>query len=128
MNSPQSKTKQGFETQFGINVIGTFLLTKLFLSKLKESKGRAVFLSSVGHSIHGASRIDIDYYRNYDEKNSKYDGWKQYQQSKLGDILLAKEFHRRDGIDAASLHPGFINTNLDRTSSNIFLLFSIVFK
>lgn len=44
-----------------------------------------------------------------------YDGWKAYQQSKLGDILLPKEFAKRyKGMEAASLHPGGINTNLSR--------------
>jgi hypothetical protein len=44
-----------------------------------------------------------------------YDGWKAYQQSKLGDILLPKEFAERyPTLQAASLHQGCINTNISR--------------
>ena len=44
-----------------------------------------------------------------------YNGWAAYQQSKLGNILLAKEFAKRcDNITAVSLHPGSIYTNLSR--------------
>ena len=44
-----------------------------------------------------------------------YNSWLAYQQSKLGGILLAKEFHRRcSAVESASLHPGIIATNLWR--------------
>merc|ERR1711916_60595 len=109
MNTPQGATAQGFETQWGVNVVGTFLLTKLLLPALKAADGsRIVFLSSVGHSIHGAANLNLDYYRSYDKDSSKYDGWVQYQQSKLGDILLAKGFSKLQGVDSAALHPGVI--------------------
>lgn len=44
-----------------------------------------------------------------------YDGWAAYQQSKLGNVLLPKEFAKRfPNIEAVSLHPGAIATNLSR--------------
>jgi NAD(P)-dependent dehydrogenase (short-subunit alcohol dehydrogenase family) len=44
-----------------------------------------------------------------------YNSWLAYQQSKLGSILLAKEFHRRNpAVESASLHPGVIATSLWR--------------
>ena len=128
MNTPQgSVTAQGLEKQFGVNVVGTFLISKLLLPLIKANNGRIIFLSSVGHSIHGAQRLDLAYYRSFDPKTSPYNGWTQYQQSKLGDLLLAKEFVRRFEIEAASVHPGFINTNLARDST-IWSFVSFAFK
>ena len=67
----------------------------------------------------GGAHIDIDRIRNLKSETSKeYDRWQGYQQSKLGNILLAKEFSRRYSVEAASLHPGAIlATNLSRHMS-----------
>ena len=47
MASPPTTTKQGFESQMGINVIGHFLLSKLLVDKTK----RQVWLSSSAHTM-----------------------------------------------------------------------------
>lgn len=63
----------------------------------------------------GAPRIDIDAIINFCvDDASNYNASKAYQQSKLGNILLAKEFHRRYNVEAASCHPGVIKTNIAR--------------
>jgi NAD(P)-dependent dehydrogenase (short-subunit alcohol dehydrogenase family) len=55
-----------------------------------------------------------------DSALEKYDGFLAYQQSKLGNILLAKEFAKRfPGLEAVSLHPGTIHTSLYRDSGLI---------
>lgn len=109
MNTPPGTTKQGFEQQMGVNVIGHFLLCK----ELVEKTTRQVWLSSYGHTLRGGSRIDIEAIKTFSVDQKSYDGWKKYQQSKLGNILLAKEFNRRyDGLETASLHPGIIHTGL----------------
>jgi NAD(P)-dependent dehydrogenase (short-subunit alcohol dehydrogenase family) len=61
-------------------------------------------------------RLNLDAVKNFTLDNTtSYNSWLAYQQSKLGDILLAKEFHRRyPAVEAASLHPGVIATNLGR--------------
>jgi NAD(P)-dependent dehydrogenase (short-subunit alcohol dehydrogenase family) len=61
-------------------------------------------------------RIDIETIKQYQSNNfDGYDGWAAYQQSKLGNILLAKEFAKRfPNMVAVSLHPGGINTKLAR--------------
>ena len=114
MNTPPGVTKNGFEQQMGVNVIGHFLLCKILVEQTK----RQVWLASYAHSIHGASRIDIDYIKSFSMDNTAdYDSWKAYQQSKLGNILIAREFQKRYAhLEAVALHPGSIATNLTRST------------
>jgi retinol dehydrogenase-13 len=120
MNTPPGVTKDGFEQQMGINVIGHFLLSKLLIDKTK----RQVWLSSTAHTIGKGPRIDMNYIKTFSMENKKgYSGWKAYQQSKLGNILVAKEFHKRyPNVETVSLHPGGINTNLGRTTNFVSAL------
>jgi len=59
--------------------------------------------------------------------DKNYNGFHQYQQSKLGDILLAKEFVARHNMEAVSAHPGVIRTNLGRHIS-IWDLIPLIFR
>jgi NAD(P)-dependent dehydrogenase (short-subunit alcohol dehydrogenase family) len=121
MNTPRGVTKDGFETQMGTNVIGHFLLAKL----LAKKTARQVWLSSAGHLIqlgtappggwdtNKAPRINLEIIQNIDD--GPYDGWHRYQQSKLGDILLAKQFAKEfPNMKACSVHPGVVQTNLGK--------------
>jgi NAD(P)-dependent dehydrogenase (short-subunit alcohol dehydrogenase family) len=114
MNAPAGVTKDGFEMQMGVNVIGHFLLAKLLADKTK----RQVWVASAGHAMFGGNRIDIDYCKSFSLDTSPYSGWEAYQQSKLGNVLLGKEFGRHyPQMESASLHPGAISTNLGRHTS-----------
>lgn len=109
MNTPFGQTAQHFETQMGVNVIGHFLLCKILAPQTK----RQVWVSSFAHTVGGA-RIDVERLKDTPQEDD-YDGWKAYQQSKLGNILLAKEFSKRyatQGMQTASLHPGVIYSGL----------------
>lgn len=109
MNTPPGKTRDGFEIQMGINVIGHFLLSKM----LVEITKRQVWLSSRGHIRFGAPSINYDVIRQVDE-NNYVPRWR-YQQSKLGDILLARQFAKLyPHLTAYSVHPGGVKTNLGR--------------
>ncbi|MEO1654117.1 MAG: SDR family NAD(P)-dependent oxidoreductase [Bacteroidota bacterium] len=120
MSTPPGKTKDGFEIQMGTNVIGHFLLSKILAAKTK----RQVWLSSMGHSLtgtppgdvhhmHRAPRINLDRIKTVDDKT--YDRWYRYQQSKLGNILLAKQFPLAyPNMQACSIHPGVVRTKLGR--------------
>lgn len=113
MNTPAGVTVNGLEQQMGVNCIGHFLLAKL----LSNTTTRQVWVSSLAHLRNGSPRIDIEYYKAFSLENSskEYVGWNAYQQSKLGDILLAKEFGMRyPQLETCSLHPGVIRTNLSR--------------
>lgn len=113
MNTPCAVTKDGIERQMGTNVVGHFLLCK----SLVPITRRQVWLASYGHTLRGSKRIDIEALRNFKVDDKGYDGWLKYQQSKLGNILMAKEFGKRFNIETVSLHPGTIYTNLYRSSS-----------
>jgi retinol dehydrogenase-12 len=105
-------TKDGYEQQFGINVLGHFLLCWILARKTK----RQVWLSSYGHTLKGGPRINLECVQG-EPALENYDGFLAYQQSKLGNILLAKEFCKRfPGLEAVSVHPGTIHTSLYRDS------------
>ena len=85
MNTPQRRTKDGFELQFGVNFLGHFLLTELLLTNLKKAKSsRIVHTSSVLHEKGSIDLSDL----NYDKK--KYSGWDAYNQSKLAQVLYSR--------------------------------------
>eukprot|EP00808_Paulinella_micropora_P009739 g78819.t1 len=111
MMTPLEYSKQGYESQFAVNVLAHFLLTKLLLPALQHTavreKGRVVFLSSMAHLGWGAKRFQHSWFQGEVPKGV-YEPGLFYQQSKLGDILLAQEFSRRYGLEAAALHPGII--------------------
>lgn len=111
MIPPYGKTKDGFELQFGSNHLGHFALTGLLLPLLKITSGsRVVTLSSIAHR--GAS---IDF--NNLDGSKGYKAMKFYGQSKLANLLFAKELDnqfKQHGIKTISIacHPGISNTNL----------------
>ncbi|OKL58245.1 hypothetical protein UA08_06874 [Talaromyces atroroseus] len=76
MATPEGRTKDGFETQFGTNYLGHFLLFLLLRPMLlaavtPESNSRVVFLSSIAHRY---SEVVFDNL-NFD---GAYDKWKAY--------------------------------------------------
>ena len=119
MNTPQGKTKDGFEMQFGTNHLGHFLLTELLLERLKQSApARIVNLSSCYHDVAMGREGHIDFDDLNFEKRA-YDGWSAYAQSKLANVLHAKDLAARlqgTGVTAVSVHPGWVRTRLIRGS------------
>ncbi|KAH9035968.1 NAD(P)-binding protein [Lactarius hengduanensis] len=136
MNTPiDHVTTQGFDMQFGTNVLGHFYLTKLLLPVLtatakKTPAGtvRVVNVSSIAHQYgapEGIRWATLAPGNDSLEARKKLTSTKLYGQSKLGNILFSKELARRygaEGIVSTSLHPGVINTDLAR-SSGLFLNF-----
>lgn len=112
MACPRGTTEDGFETQFGTNHLGHFLLTNLLMPLLEKGESpRIVNLSSRGHHI---APVDFDD-PNFERR--AYDPWLSYGQSKTANILFAVGLEERlgdKGIHAYALHPGGIHTNLGR--------------
>jgi WW domain-containing oxidoreductase len=119
MALPKLQKKHGYELQFFTNHMGHFILVTGLLDQLTEH-GRVVILSSQAHQAAPKEGIEFD---NLDGKLG-YSPWKAYGQSKLANLLFAKELARRfEGTNktAIALHPGVIRTNLGR-SMNPFLI------
>jgi NAD(P)-dependent dehydrogenase (short-subunit alcohol dehydrogenase family) len=113
MNPPLMRTKQGFESQFGINHLGVFALTSLLLPKLAETRGsRVVVTSSIAHL---KAKID------WDDLNAErsYSKGERYGASKLANALFFFELDRRlranhSPVTAIGVHPGVASTSLGR--------------
>ncbi|MFK7917316.1 MAG: oxidoreductase [Ilumatobacter sp.] len=121
MMPPLQYTADGFESQFGVNHLGTFALTAHLLSKLAETDGaRVVVTSSIAHK---PGKIDFD-----DLGAEKgYDAQSRYQQSKLANLLFMYELDRRlvasgSGITAVACHPGIASTELGRHMPKVLTL------
>jgi len=119
MNTPRGTTKDGFETQLGVNHLGHVLLTELLLDVLKATApSRIVVLSSCYHDVAMGKegRIDFD---DLQFERRPYDGWTAYAQSKLANVLHARHLATRlagSGVVAVSVHPGWVRTNLIKNS------------
>lgn len=110
MACPKSKTADGFETQFGTNHLGHFVLVNRIASLLQKG-GRLVNLSSAGHRY---ADVDLDD-PNFDR--TPYQEFVAYGRSKTANVLFAVEFDRRHksrGVRATAVHPGGIMTELGR--------------
>jgi WW domain-containing oxidoreductase len=111
MALPKLETKYGYELQFFTNHVGHFILVTGLLETLAED-GRVVMLSSVAHKQAYRAGIQLD---NLDGARG-YTSWGAYGQSKLANLLFAKELATRLGPkqSAYAVHPGVIPTNLVR--------------
>ena len=122
MAMPAGLTQDGYEIQFGTNHLGHFLLNKLLLptllttAKLPAADVRVISLASIGHIFTPPWR-----WIPFDSLRSTM-AWTptllRYAQSKLANILFAKELQRRysaQGITAVAVHPGAVDTELYRT-------------
>ena len=110
MACPKSQTSDGFETQFGTNHLGHFVLVNRLASLLKPG-GRLVNLASAGHRY---SDVDLD---DPNFEHTPYSEFVAYGRSKTANILFAVEFDRRhkaNGVRATAVHPGGIMTELGR--------------
>src|SRR5258705_10178325 len=110
MATPFGHTEDGFETQFGTNHIGHFVLVNR-IAPLLGTGGRLINLASAGHRF---ANVDLD---DPNFERTPYDPWVAYGRSKTANILFAVAFdlrHRDRGIRAAAVHPGGIRTELGR--------------
>lgn len=111
MRTPQSKTRDGFEMQLGINHLGHFYLTNLLLDKLnKSAPSRIVNVSSIAHRRGKINKDDLNSDKNYDKG-------KAYAQSKLANMLFTKELSKKlkgTNVTVNAVHPGIVDTEIIR--------------
>ncbi|MDZ7790081.1 MAG: SDR family NAD(P)-dependent oxidoreductase [Xanthomonadales bacterium] len=113
MAMPQRQTEDGFEMQWGVNVLGHWALTSHLLPLVLQTPGaRVVSLASVAQ--HQSRGIAPDPHR-----RGSYDPWSVYSQSKLGDRVFAmglQQQFEQAGVEAMSFvaHPGLTNSDLQQ--------------
>ena len=113
MMPPREETADGFESQFGVNHLGTFALTGLLLDKVSRGqKPRIIITASMAHR---SGQID------FDDINAEesYSRWGRYAMSKLANLLHMYELDRRllsagSPAIAVACHPGVADTELTK--------------
>ncbi|MGB1184474.1 MAG: SDR family oxidoreductase [Schleiferiaceae bacterium] len=115
-------TKEGWESQMGVNHFGHFTLQALLYPMIERSKGRIVTVGSLGYDM-GIKAInfdDLNWAQNYTPNNA-------YSQSKLAQIMGVYELQERlkaagkTGIKVYACHPGSSRTNLINTSGSFLM-------
>src|SRR5271166_2118378 len=110
MATPFGHTADGFETQFGTNHLGHFVLANRVARLIRDS-GRLINLSSSGHRFANVDLNDPNF------EHTPYEPFVAYGRSKTANVLFAVAFdkrHRDRGVRAAAVHPGGIATELGR--------------
>eukprot|EP00439_Symbiodinium_sp_Y106_P043434 s980_g5.t1 len=109
-------TVDGIEMQLGVNHLGHFALAAQLLPLMREgSPTRIVSVSSLGHRLGDPQRL----LQELEGQRSDYNAWAAYSDSKLANVIFAKELDRRlraagRRASAVSLHPGICATDLAR--------------
>ncbi len=106
VRSGYTTTADGYELQFALNHLAGFLLTYRLWENLKKAKGRVIFTGSNSHKKTRMHWCDVMYSKNYSCLMA-------YKQSKLCNMLFAKELNRRfsdSGVKAYVVDPGLVNT------------------
>jgi NAD(P)-dependent dehydrogenase (short-subunit alcohol dehydrogenase family) len=111
MAPPRRQTADGFELQLGTNHLGHFALTGLLLGRMQgREDARVVTVSSTAHKFGRISFGNLQGERNYFR-------WRAYGQSKLANLLFARELDKRlraagSNVKSLAAHPGYSSTNL----------------
>jgi len=125
MRPPLTRTRQGFELQFGVNHLGCFALTALLLPQLgKTERARVVVTASIAHRRGRIAWDDLNAERSYDRSQ-------RYADSKLANMLFFFELDRRlraagSPLTVVGCHPGIAATDLGRHLGPLKLLFPVV--
>ncbi len=112
------ETPDGHELQFGTNHLGHFALTGLLLPALLKSESpRVVTVASIAHHRGDESVLEGN-------PEATYDPRKSYGNTKLANLLFARELHRRSEAAGSQLvsvaaHPGVSATNLVGSSDGM---------
>lgn len=108
-----TRTKEGFEAQFGANHLGHFLFTSLLFPLILEAKcdawkPRIVNLSSKAATLGAQSRFDDIQYIRHPEEYSPYAVYSQTKTaSNLFSIELAKRY-QHFGVLSYAVNPGVV--------------------
>lgn len=124
MMVPEGLTKDGYEIQFGTNVLGPALFSQLLLPLVKKTvnlnpESRIVLLASASESM-----APKDVYQLHELKTTiaHRHTTARYTQSKLANIHYACALaERHPEVKILAVHPGMVATNLHHASQGMFL-------
>ncbi|ORY55011.1 NAD(P)-binding protein [Leucosporidium creatinivorum] len=121
-------TKQGYDLQFGTNVVGHYLLCVLLYPSLNRtfeltgSRARVIHTSSEGHRIANTpSGLLFEAAKGGAERDALIKEWGPavgapwtlYGFSKMGNVLIANIFNRAyPSVMSCTVHPGGLKSNL----------------
>lgn len=107
----RQETAEGIERTWALNHLAPFLLTRQLLSLLLVTPGsRAITVASMAHRTGRIRFEDPEFKRGYN-------AWTAYAQSKLANVLFARELARRGaGAQSYSLHPGMVASGFGHSS------------
>ncbi len=121
----RQETADGFELTYGVNHLGTFLLTNLLLPIVRRTPGaRVVNVASAAH-FHGKLELDDAHIR------QDYKGFPAYAASKLANVAFSIELAQRIGADGPTVnavHPGHVATNIWPGEGWFATVFSLINK
>ena len=127
MIPPYELTREGFESQFGVNHLGPFALTALLLDKLRSTPdSRVVSTSSIAHKQGKIYFDDIN-------AEQRYNSVVRYAQSKLANLYFTYELQRRlaaagDNTISVAAHPGIATTELSRYLPRALVMLTPLFQ
>ncbi|QLC22663.1 SDR family NAD(P)-dependent oxidoreductase [Parasphingopyxis sp. CP4] len=113
MQTPETRTVDGYELQLATNHLGHFLWAGLLLDLVEKAAGRIVTVSSIAHKFGTIFIDDLMLEKSYSPTQA-------YGQSKLANMLFGLELHRRlaakgSAVKSIVCHPGYSNTALQDT-------------
>ena len=113
MFEQRRETGEGLEMTWALNHLSPFVLTHELLALLLVTPGsRVVTVASMAHQLARLRFEDPEYRR------GGYSGWAAYGQSKLANILFARELARRGaGLHSYALHPGAVASGFSAATS-----------
>jgi len=116
MAMPEARTEDGWELQLATNHLGHFTLVGLLLDRMLTVPGsRVVSITSNAHKFGRIRFEDL-------QAERRYGPWRAYAQSKLANLLFARELSRRllaasAETIAGAAHPGYAATELQGASA-----------
>eukprot|EP01135_Chromosphaera_perkinsii_P010236 Nk52_evm1s2063 gene=Nk52_evmTU1s2063 len=126
MVNERTANKQGIESNFATNTLGTYILTEELIDILapgnkkeedeeKDNQPRVVTVSSGGMLNQKLDSYDLNH-----EKMKKFDGTLVYAQNKRQQVVMtehwAEKYGKSKGIAFFSMHPGWADTESVRTA------------
>lgn len=110
----REETREGIERTWALNHLSPFLLTRELLPLLHasaERRGEPARVITVSSAAHAFGRLRFE----DPEFRTGYSAWGAYAQSKLANVLFARELARREsGLLSGALHPGMVNTGFGK--------------